>query len=330
MPENARFLANPFTFCLSHALHPQDLAGGVGARKPENYFSVDKDERVKWCQIVPGADLPYGFICGSNSGCYSAKVQKARPAATDASNWFPVFYLPYANNETFRITLKNRQAGVPDPDIFITSAVDGCSVFIEGEPTEPTVYHVNHSGGAPPALVGNQVAWDAYYDPKRAGMEQRVNLTHSPKALRQNPPLPAATQPKAVHATEYMDLVHERRAGFEQDVYKRQIRDEVKAANPKLKKIRVTGTDYKPCGTVFGWRRNGRWTFYYQKRAIMYYLWEAKKKGLSGGEQTGNRPVCREYPLDCWEFFPNGKGRVFARPVVRRDPVVDWMQDFNM
>lgn len=329
MTENARFLADPFLFCLNNALHPQDIQGGVGARKPGNYFSVPGDQRVKWCQIVPGAQLPYGFSCGVNSGCFSATVSSTAPVGPDAANWFTVYYLPWAANETFRITLKNRQ-GLTDPDIFLTSAVDGCSVFVEGDPAEPTVYHANNAAGTPPGPGSTQAAWNAYYDPKRTSMETRVNQTHSPKSVRQDPGLLTTTPSKGVHASEYMDLVHAQRPGFETDAGKKSARDEVKAANPKLKKIKVTSTDYKPCGTVFGWRRGGRWTFYYQKRAIMYFLWEAKKKGIRGGKETGKPPVCREYALDCWEFWPNGKGRVFARAVVPHpDPFKDWLQDFN-
>ena len=330
MTANANFLADPPMFCLSNALHPQDVQGGVGGRKPGNYFSVPKDERVRWCQIVPGATLPYGFTVGVNTGCYSANVSKTAPSHADAANWFTCYYLPWAANETFRITLKNRQVGVADPDIFLTSAVDGCSVFVEGDPTEPTVYHANNAPGTPPGAGDLQSAWDAYYDPKRTTMEARVNATHSPKSVRADPTILTRTPAKGVHATEYMDLVHSRRSGFEGDGAKQSARDEAKAANPNLKKIKIVGTDYKPCGTVFGWRRNGRWTFYYQKRAVMYFVWEGTKKGLRGGKEKKKPPVCREFALDCWEFWPNGRGRVFARSVVPHyDPYRAWLESFG-
>lgn len=54
----------------------------------------------------------------------------------------PLFHLPYNNDQNFRITLRDMQ-GVGNVDFFITELVDGCSIYVEGTPQEPTAYHLN-------------------------------------------------------------------------------------------------------------------------------------------------------------------------------------------
>lgn len=55
----------------------------------------------------------------------------------------PAFYLPYRQNENYRITLDANGPGGANADFFLTELVDGCSVYVEGTQDKPTCYHIN-------------------------------------------------------------------------------------------------------------------------------------------------------------------------------------------
>ena len=316
---NANFTADPKTFCDNHALHPTDAMVNM-RRKQEGYLSVPGDERVSWCRLRQ--NVPVGTVhISAMSNAWAAEISHTPPAPADAANWFPVYYLPWAASETFRTTLRSKQAGggghMIDPDFFITSAVDGCSVFIEGDRAAPTIYHANAynpSIGAAPlgqAATPHRVA--NYWGPKTQQMENAVAGTHSPKSVHNNPALQAHNPSKVVHATDYMDFQTNRK----NEMVTREtqgVKAEFKQNNAHTKKVRFSDVIYKPCGTVFGWRQGGLWTFYIQRRAILYYYCEAKQTGARFGKLQVPTPICREVVLSCDEFYPGGSGRVFTRP----------------
>ncbi len=55
----------------------------------------------------------------------------------------PVFYLPYQNDENYRITLDANGPGAANVNFFLTEMVDCCSVYVEGTQDKPTCYHIN-------------------------------------------------------------------------------------------------------------------------------------------------------------------------------------------
>lgn len=326
MPHNANFLADPVVFCNQYALHPKDDNRVTPTKKPEGYYSVPKDQRISYCQIIQGYDFGRGMNVGANSGAYVASVNFTPPAAGDAANWFSVFYLPWTAGQTFRTTLKDPATPLPNgiamPQIFITSAVDGCSVFVEGTTAEPTVYHANNfdpSGpSAPLGGTSNQIR--NFFGPKKTTMEGWVNNARSPKSVR-NAVAPTPTA-KGVHALDYMDMQLAHKAGLEAAALQ-GVKDEVKTNNPHLKKIRFDDIIYKPCGTVFGWKQGGNWRFFYQRRAIMLFFPYGRKRGLHIGTERVNMPVCREFSLGTYEFWPGGSGHVFGRGLVDNRAALD-------
>jgi hypothetical protein len=114
--------------------------------------AVDKLSRVRYGDICDCADTftgncmqkrgdPLGL--GRQFSLHKLKVYDHDPA----QNRIPLFYLPYMQNENYRITLKNKDASETRPiEFFATEAVDGCSVcsvYVEGTRQTPTVYHIN-------------------------------------------------------------------------------------------------------------------------------------------------------------------------------------------
>ncbi len=279
------------------------MKSGIG------YSSVPSNRRVQYCQIVSGATLR-DLQVPINTNCYSAVLSDTTPGHNDAANWFTVFYLPWGGGKTFRITLKNRQQNMQDPDIFITSEVNGCSVFVEGSRAEPTVYHVNNSGGTSPTSGSLQPAWDNFFAPKQQRMTDWVEDVPAPKSIRQDPTLLTQNPPKAVHARNYMDLVHTHRP-TDSRTPRGDVRTEIKGKHQQAKKITITKTIYAPCGTVFGIRENGEWTFYYQRKATMFFMWNATR-GFLKKKITKGQAIARQYVIDCEEFWPGGGGSIYA------------------
>ena len=53
----------------------------------------------------------------------------------------PIWFLPWADLNIIRLTIPVKGTSNPDPDIFFTAAINGCSVFVQGSARHPTVYH---------------------------------------------------------------------------------------------------------------------------------------------------------------------------------------------
>lgn len=102
------------------------------------YSTIDDRQRVAFGEVDVGH---------AAAGFQGAKV--IRITEQYASGLFPMFWLPYQRNSTRKMTLKDkRDAPVArreggNPRVFFTSALNGCSVFIEGSREHPTVTHVN-------------------------------------------------------------------------------------------------------------------------------------------------------------------------------------------
>lgn len=64
------------------------------------------------------------------------------------SGYIPVYFLPWdVSGAIIRLTIPAKGTLNPDPDIFFTAAINGCSVFIQGAKTSPTIYHAGGDTG---------------------------------------------------------------------------------------------------------------------------------------------------------------------------------------
>src|SRR5262249_48847271 len=56
----------------------------------------------------------------------------------------PLYFLPWPSDAIVQMALPLRGtagAGVPDPDVFFTAPINGCSIFFTVNSAAPTVYH---------------------------------------------------------------------------------------------------------------------------------------------------------------------------------------------
>lgn len=295
----------------------------VGLNAKVGYSSVTKNDRVSYCRIAQGITVGQqgqGVELAAGSNAVAAEIKKNPPNLADygkrAGDWFPCYYLPWQAQATFRITLKHADGFLVEPRIFLTSTVDGCSVIIEGSPEHPTVYHLNDAGGGGAVPLANTaVTQMAYWAPKEVTMETRFQGAKSPKSVKQvaaNPLLPALPGAKAVHAMDYLDVTEAQFPALntpEDQVVRNRI---AKARIPGAVSVKFEQSLYKPYGTVFGWKQNTTWRFFYQMRAVVFYTYRVTDN--TGLVQT--IAVARQCGFQVDEFWPNGSGVAVGKALV--------------
>lgn len=333
MIHNATFLADPENYCapapagLGKLLVPVERSQlGMKMEAPKTgtgvaYRRVPSKLRVSYCRIIDEIDVSinyFPFRLAQNGHAVAAEVVDYPPDPRDGGeftkktdNWFPCFYLPWCAGQNYRMTLKQPTTLLAPVRFFITSAVNGCSVFVEGTPEQPTVYHLNRAGGGAPPIGGNLLTNSTYWQPKKASMESAFLAAKSPKSVTAPRPLgaPALPAPTAVHAMDYMDVTAAQQpARTSADTY------EAMRQAPNAKTLVYKGSHYLPFGTVFGWMQNTAWRFFFQKRACHAFEYEATDaKGAKSSVW-----VTRQFAWHLEEFWPNAAspGMALAKGIV--------------
>ncbi|MFY0578964.1 hypothetical protein ACN28S_36045 [Cystobacter fuscus] len=140
------------------------------------HFSIDSAERVARCNIE--TEGLGGYKGNKNIHAISISTQRS-------DHWFPCFWLPWGGNQTYKVTLVDKRPFKVggEPKIFLTAAVDGCSVFVEGTEEEPTVYHANAMGQNPSGFDRNTQRYAIRVD-RSMLMRDRLLAIPEPKRER--------------------------------------------------------------------------------------------------------------------------------------------------
>jgi|GEM_PF-2431416 hypothetical protein len=164
MPDlNERFRADAHLFARTRALYPWPSPSLALNHSHFKSLALEEENELELTQVQGDNKVCYGTISpalglrglvGDYMNDYSRDVglyvmQITNDPLTDTS--FPVYYLPYALDGSLRIKLKPSRkharlgtgGAVLDPDVFVTVALQGCSIFVDGSTTEPVVYHMN-------------------------------------------------------------------------------------------------------------------------------------------------------------------------------------------
>lgn len=147
---------------------------------------------------------------------------------------FTAHYLPWGSGDVYRTVLPPRNIQGADGNLFFTANMTGCAVAVAGSPTVPVVYHANAAATLNQALNGmadrDKIGWS------EATMVTAIGQFEPPAQTPLDPPmqvlLPSqylSPDREGVTTREHLMIMRESRA------------------------------------TVFGVRKNGAWTFYYQK-----------------------------------------------------------------
>ncbi|WP_321476282.1 hypothetical protein [uncultured Paludibaculum sp.] len=330
MATNADFTnLGALPFMQSYPLIPEGgdttVASAHGA-----YNKVPKAQRVMYMDIQPGSHYSlHGLPLLAPTGGIPNREGDPQKAICYAANnaggtRLPVFWLPYHQNSVYRMTLAPGPVALPvgvagpallapQPNFFLTDAVDGCSVYVEGTRVKPTVHHVNAAGtkftpldgSAPFGTTGDFRKDTLAFHTKDAHMTQEVNNTRKPQDVLN---AVGGLQPaKYVKNDDYM--IRDPR------LLKQEARLIDTNARSVVTNQRVDRVEAMTQGTVFGTRNaaNGEWTFYFQRRlvVILYHNKNKWKPFVKTDEQVIGY---RMYPVLVQEFWPGGQGHLFVRP----------------
>jgi hypothetical protein len=233
-------------------------------------FVVKADEKIRGLTVAEGP----------TSAGHPLKSQILTIKNTGGT---PVYYLPWNENAGYRITLSAENN--VDPDLFVTAGLNGCSVFVEGDPKTPTVYHFNakDTGGS---LGDYHMPMDAAQfentvKQKAMDMDNRFKIcSGTQKAYKV-----ADGKGRSVNPTHYMGPVAFKK---EYDEWAKKV-----AAKFKCPKDPVKFTEGQSAGqtespiqfvgwaTVFGVKqKDATWKFFLQPRWCVTYM--TLKKGEKG------------------------------------------------
>jgi len=328
---NNLFRSDPFAFAKANVLWPGDSNGVPGLQPNVNtgYFKAH-------ASIASGESLfqlvGEKRIWSGDLNRWGSKVELTRRTGRVDAPCMAMYYLPWARNECMRTVLRrtrnqaqrgaktpipanppNNAANPPqdtnDPDIFFTAGVNGCMVVVEGTREEPVVYHCNavSTAGSPmDEAVNNR---DAGLAQNKIG--QKVNwmttrMSAMSTAAPKNPkgPVQTAAMRKGTIQTDYMLLADFDKIGAGEErewgVIQSNIARSIGLHGQSDRRIRIEDS----LGTVFGARKNGLWTFYFQKLVCYGVL---RKTGRKPNEWQQDQSGLW-YVADCREFWPNGAG----------------------
>ena len=299
---NNQFLAAPHVFANNHTLYPSaDPAVNQGQMRQlslsdgTSFTQVQGQNKVAWCNIEPAGNFPNG-VSGDGAGDYSQdqNLLIMRVTFQRTATAFPVYYLPWAPDSMFRIKLKPSpnhptQTGIifkdtVEPEVFITAALQGCSIIVSGDQQQPVVYHLNAQSTQGPlgedvGTANNDQDFGISATAKRQHMLARYNMARTerpkegPQAFGVHPLQTYNSQ--AAHLTDYM---HGMRPSNQQPLQQRYLG----AAQGLVGQF----------GTVFGIRSGGNWKFYRQTRTRVYRY--GPPNGMGGFADTASweDPVC--------------------------------------
>lgn len=333
---NKRFLRNPVKYArkhmmlVGHGLRSTNAAGATphgDLTAKTNYYSVGKGIRVLYGNIKP-TENEYKSTMASGT----VDVELRDPPAKQPRD-FPVFFLPWAADNVIKIKLSDPRNNPGDEvKIFMTAAVDGCSVFVEGEPGNPTVYHANamshNPGGLDPSVAAEMIQL------RRARAQQMKDRLTAIRGAKDRYATATGNMQQYDQGTGNMRVAEmadyaPSAVGAMNNADKMRILGSV----PKVKVSRMgQGTainaikeevDLAPQinfnGTVFGLKGdNGNWEFYYQRRAMVNY--RLPKRGTDLSRTSGWELITYWLPTAVQKFWPDGNGSAVARPMT----VVAW------
>jgi hypothetical protein len=207
------------------------------------------------------------------------------------AGWVPVYYLPWGDGKAIRLTIPTHDPLNPGPDRFFTAALSGCSIFFQGTPQNPTIYHcggdsgqgVNAQHGAEfwQEVMQRFIAADtARGKNKGALFAQDVNKTQYVKTPGVGTGTLAPGEGTSTHAA--MAFQH----WLEADNRDNLVLEEV-----------------NPWACVMGIRDGADWAFYLQQNATVIYH-QFYKKNLFSKKRPKQRTVAR--PLILSQVFPQG------------------------
>jgi hypothetical protein len=259
----------PYADDVTNAAHMKDLALANG----DHFTQVGGENKVAFCDIVPAGAV--GGVPGDIMGSYSDDKRLYVMRITyrrASSSSIPVYYLPWQPNHMMRMKLNPSRkhpttertwyfrSYTVEPDIFVTAAVSGCSVFVSGEPEQPVVYHINAADVNGPQ--GQTLETDNDTDYRAAAQAKVAHMTGLHQAAMAQFPKEGAKNPaggRTLSAQARIGAVH-------REDYMPEGLPSLLPGLARHRPQRATDFEADQFGTIFGRRKGGTWRFYRQTR----------------------------------------------------------------
>jgi hypothetical protein len=271
-------MANPTNFLREYSLSPPDgtageslkawdiptrgnIATGVGAKNSATLNLRRAGVAKKWARFEDNVKCP---------GAFTVDLQDTAPALPPLGFWLetgdrpriPIYWLPWGSLDIVRIKIPPVPTSLENPDedrfprFFMTAGINGCSVFVDGPPDRPTVYHAGITG-------------------KLARPSDEFWVEQMEEACEGYAPL--GRSHRAVHSKDYMNI----------DRFKVQeyLQWENGSGNEPFR------LEVSSCfGSVIGVRYGRYWSFYLQENVYTQQVHILKKSQVRGRKDAlGNR-----------------------------------------
>ncbi len=247
--------------------------GSVYMSSGASMFSarVDKYHHQCFLKLIPVGGVEGGL-------CQTEIYLPSEVMSGQESEFLKIWFLPWQPGHVMHVSLDDT-----GPDIFLTSSVTGCSVFVEGSPDHPTVYHANESA-------------------TKFGGDQDAVIDYIEQMYYQNAKLP--TTMGSVDRRHYY-----RETGAELSGLPLQYRHYFEEKHGGDVSVQTEAG----MGTIFGVRKHGMWAFYLQERGLITFVRAIRQKKLLGkGAVAGydTQIVTRHKALNIRQFWPRGVSHV--------------------
>jgi hypothetical protein len=308
MSLNGEFLKNPITFLRTYALSPPDGTAGQVIKSwtvpnAGNISSGANGLTNSTVSFKQTGGISKSFSSFKPHGlfpeCLTVSVSPTRTSDDD----FVQYWLPWDSLAITRYRLPPYPAALVDDDedleafprFFMTAGINGCSIFVDGPATQPTVYHAGITG----TLARSAEAF------------WKEQLEECLRGTAREGSQPAGQ----VHSHEYMQA--------DAPVIKRYM-EWAQSRNPQGFPVEV-----QSCfGSVVGVRFGRNWSFYLQENVMIQDLQMMKSSQLNSretdtgemfystkdkGERVERRVITKER-----KYLPDKKTKIFVRAVHAR------------
>jgi hypothetical protein len=142
------------------------LAKVIPAFKPKSTMMFTKT--ISHNKVAAGKKVAWVNLTkrgGDNTGSEGAETIDVRGSFDCRKHWVPVYFLPWDyNGAIVSMTIPREGVIGPgshilDPDILFTAAINGCSIFIQDSPENPTVYHAGGDTGRGKDMARGAAFW---------------------------------------------------------------------------------------------------------------------------------------------------------------------------
>jgi|GEM_PF-1583975 len=272
-------------------LDSRNTTGFTGQKITTKHSQVSTNKKVAFIDLNKRQRGGVGQTGNEGGDCVDVTGQYAYK-----KDWVPVYFLPWDQGGAIvqltipRVGEISRESNVYDPDIFFTAAINGCSIFVQGSPERPTIYHAGGDTGRGKHLSASAGFWREmlinFADTTKGKIVTEVNKMDYIK----NPNAQGDGGPTTQHALDYKRFLE--------------------SAHKNVLKVESVF----PWGCVMGIRTDGRWRFFLQENATVQYMTFTKKHWFSK-KQYGQVTLLAR-PMAVREIYPNSTGIVDMTPAL--------------